>query len=94
MGIIGRTGAGKSSLVQALYRTVDLAEGQIQVDGVDLAGLGLETVSLFLVVVIQRLNISLITYSFAVDLLSSRRNLSCLPVLFGKSDSCRSLLES
>ena len=45
VGIIGRTGAGKSSLVQSIYRTVELAGGSIMVDGVDLRGLGLRTVS-------------------------------------------------
>ena len=45
VGIIGRTGAGKTSLVQAIYRTVELAGGEIRVDGVDLRSLGLRTVS-------------------------------------------------
>lgn len=43
-GVIGRTGAGKSSLVQSIYRTVELAGGSISVDGVDLRSLGLHTV--------------------------------------------------
>lgn len=45
VGIIGRTGAGKSSIVQALYRTIEICEGKISVDGVDVNQLGLETVS-------------------------------------------------
>ena len=45
VGIIGRTGAGKSSLVQAIYRTVELSGGNIHVDGVNLRNLGLRTVS-------------------------------------------------
>lgn len=44
IGIIGRTGAGKSSIVQALYRTVELAAGHISIDGIDLSTLGLHTV--------------------------------------------------
>ena len=44
VGVIGRTGAGKSSLIAAIYRTVELAGGSIAVDGVDLSGLGLHTV--------------------------------------------------
>jgi ABC-type multidrug transport system fused ATPase/permease subunit len=44
VGILGRTGAGKSSLVQAVYRTVELAGGSISVDGVDLRNVGLQTV--------------------------------------------------
>ena len=45
VGIIGRTGAGKSSVAQALLRTVELCGGAISVDGVGLHTLGLETVS-------------------------------------------------
>ena len=44
VGIVGRTGAGKSSLVQAIYRTVELAAGTISVDGQNLRDLGLHTV--------------------------------------------------
>lgn len=44
VGIIGRTGAGKSSLIQAIYRTVEIAAGEMVVDGVNLQSLGLETV--------------------------------------------------
>ena len=45
VGIIGRTGAGKSSIAQALFRTVELCGGKISVDGRDLRGIGLDTVS-------------------------------------------------
>jgi ATP-binding cassette, subfamily C (CFTR/MRP), member 1 len=45
VGILGRTGAGKTLLVQALFRTVELAGGKISIDGVDLASIGLQTVS-------------------------------------------------
>lgn len=44
VGVVGRTGAGKSSLMIALLRLVEAAEGTITVDGVDLASLGLSTV--------------------------------------------------
>ena len=41
MGIVGRTGAGKSSLVSALLRTAEPSSGDIRVDGVSVLGLGL-----------------------------------------------------
>ncbi|BGP17639.1 hypothetical protein JCM10213_001291 [Rhodosporidiobolus nylandii] len=41
VGVIGRTGAGKSTLTQALFRIIELSEGKIEIDGVDIRSLGL-----------------------------------------------------
>ncbi|KAH6606189.1 abc bile acid transporter [Trichoderma cornu-damae] len=41
LGIVGRTGAGKTSLTSALLRFVDLSEGRILIDGRDIASLKL-----------------------------------------------------
>uniref|UniRef100_A0A7N8WWT3 Multidrug resistance-associated protein 1 n=1 Tax=Mastacembelus armatus TaxID=205130 RepID=A0A7N8WWT3_9TELE len=41
VGIVGRTGAGKSSLTLGLFRIIEGAEGHIIIDGVDIAQLGL-----------------------------------------------------
>lgn len=53
VGVVGRTGAGKSTLMLALYRLVEAAGGSIRIDGVSIAGVDLNRLRSALAIIPQ-----------------------------------------
>jgi ABC-type multidrug transport system fused ATPase/permease subunit len=53
VGIVGRTGAGKSSLTLALFRMIEAADGCIKIDDINIADLGLMTLRSSLTIIPQ-----------------------------------------
>ena len=53
IGVVGRTGSGKSSLIKLFWRYLELTEGQILIDGIDITTIDLKQLRNELTIITQ-----------------------------------------
>ena len=58
VGLVGRTGAGKSSLSLAMFRILEAGQGRISIDGRDVASLGLQDLRSRLTIIPQVMDVT------------------------------------
>ncbi|GAW10561.1 multidrug resistance-associated ABC transporter [Lentinula edodes] len=81
IGIVGRTGAGKSSLLQALFRIVEIQHGSITIDGKNISDVNLETLRTKLALVPQDSVLFLGTLRQNLDPLAVRTDAELITML-------------
>merc|ERR1711990_793404 len=67
VGVVGRTGAGKSTISMSISRVLELDSGSIEIDGIDISQVGLRTLRKHITMILQEAALFKNTLKFNLD---------------------------
>ncbi|KAK3824362.1 MAG: P-loop containing nucleoside triphosphate hydrolase protein, partial [Linnemannia elongata] len=103
VGIVGRTGAGKSSVTLALFRIIEAVQGSIVIDGIDISTLGLHELRSRLTIIPQepflfgdtiRLNLDPFSSHTDAEIWSALESASLKPYITTLSEGLSTVIEN
>ncbi|KAG9067480.1 hypothetical protein KI688_012263 [Linnemannia hyalina] len=103
VGIVGRTGAGKSSVTLGLFRIIEAATGSITIDGIDISTLGLHELRSRLTIIPQepflfgdtiRLNLDPFSSHTDAEIWSALESASLKPYITTLSEGLSTVIEN